>query len=47
MVNDPGEMKNLAGDEKYKDVLVKHRRLLHQWIEKTGDKIGAEYVIAG
>ncbi|MHC4440212.1 MAG: sulfatase family protein, partial [Planctomycetota bacterium] len=47
MVNDPGEMKNLAGDEKYKDVLVKNRRLLHQWIEKTGDKIGAEYVIAG
>jgi choline-sulfatase len=47
MENDPGEMKNLAGDEKYKDVLVKHRRLLHNWVEKTGDKIGAEYVIAG
>lgn len=47
MVNDPGEMKNLAEDEKYKDVLVKHRRLLHEWVEKTGDKIGAEYVIVG
>jgi arylsulfatase A-like enzyme len=47
MVNDPGEMKNLAEDEEYKDVLEKHRRLLHEWVEKTGDKIGAEYVIAG
>jgi len=45
--NDPGEMNNLAGDEKYKDVLEKHRRLLHSWIKETGDKIGAQYVIAG
>jgi arylsulfatase A-like enzyme len=47
MENDPGEMKNLAADEKYKDVLIKHRRLLYEWVEKTSDKIGAEYVIAG
>ena len=46
MVNDPGEMKNLAEDEKYKDVLEKHRQLLHDWIEKTGDKIGVQYIIS-
>jgi len=42
--NDPGEMKNLAEIENYKDVLDKHRRLLRGWIERTGDKIAAEYV---
>jgi arylsulfatase A-like enzyme len=42
--NDPGEMKNLAGLEEYKDVLKSHRRLLRQWVERTGDKIGAEYI---
>jgi choline-sulfatase len=47
MINDPGEMKNLAEEENYKDVLEKHQRLLHEWINETGDKIGAEYVIGG
>jgi len=45
MENDPGEMKNLAGVEDYKDVLEEHRRLLRGWCEKTGDKIAARYVI--
>ncbi|HUT45835.1 MAG TPA: sulfatase-like hydrolase/transferase [Sedimentisphaerales bacterium] len=45
MENDPGEMKNLAEVEGFKDVLEKHRRLLRGWVEKTGDKIAAEYVI--
>jgi arylsulfatase A-like enzyme len=47
MANDPGEMKNLAEDEKYKDALIKHRRLLKAWVEKIDDKIAAEYIIAG
>lgn len=47
MENDPGEMKNLAEDENYKDVLEKHRQLLHDWVKKIGDKIAAKYVIAG
>ena len=47
MENDPGEMKNLAEVGKYRDVLEKHRRLLRGWVEKTGDKIGAKYVIDG
>ncbi len=42
--NDPGEMKNLAEVEQYKDVLVRHRQLLRRWIERTGDKIAAEYI---
>jgi arylsulfatase A-like enzyme len=42
--NDPGEMKNLAETEEYKDVLNKHRRLLRRWVEKIDDRIGAEYI---
>ncbi len=41
---DPGEMNNLAGDADYKDVLNKHRRLLKRWVERTGDRIAAEYI---
>jgi len=41
---DPGEMKNLAEAETYKDVLKTHRRLLCQWVEEINDNIGAEYV---
>jgi arylsulfatase A-like enzyme len=43
--NDPGEMKNLAEIEDYIDILNEHRRLLQDWVEKTGDKIAAEYII--
>jgi choline-sulfatase len=41
---DPGEMKNLAEVNDYKDVLGKHRQFLRSWIERTGDRIAAEYV---
>jgi arylsulfatase A-like enzyme len=44
--NDPGEMKNLAEIENYKDVLEEHRQLLRAWVEKISDKIAAKYVIA-
>jgi len=43
--NDPGEMKNLAEIENYKKVLDEHRRLLRDWVEETGDKIAAKYII--
>jgi hypothetical protein len=39
-------MKNLAGLDSYKDVLNEHRQLLRQWVQRTGDKIAAEYVDA-
>jgi len=45
MKNDPGEMKNLATNEEYKDILKTHRRLLRRWIEISGDRIGASYII--
>jgi len=45
--NDPGEMNNLAEVADYKDVLNTHRGLLRRWIEKTGDRIAAEYVNVG
>jgi len=41
---DPGEMKNLAQAEDYKDILDAHRRLLRGWVERTGDRIAAEYI---
>jgi choline-sulfatase len=42
--NDPGEMKNLAGDAAFKTVLDKHRKLLGDWVKRTNDKIGAKYI---
>ena len=44
MRNDPGEMNNLAADEKYKDVLDRHRRLLRRWVKKIDDRIAADYL---
>jgi arylsulfatase A-like enzyme len=44
---DPGEMINLAGRPEYAAELNRHRRLLREWIGKTGDPIGAQYVPAG
>jgi len=37
MKNDPGEMRNLASDPKYKEPLLAHRRYLGEWIEQSGD----------
>ncbi len=41
---DPGEMVNLAEDERCRDILLEHRRRLRQWVEETGDKIGQAFV---
>ena len=35
---DPYEINNLAVDTRYRDVLLKHRRILSQWIDETDDK---------
>ncbi len=43
--NDPGETKNLAEIEDYKDILDVHRKLLREWVEKTGDSIAAQYIV--
>ncbi|UCG59743.1 MAG: sulfatase-like hydrolase/transferase [Phycisphaerales bacterium] len=42
--NDPGEMENLADVPALKNVLDKHRRLLKDWVEKTGDRIASKYI---
>jgi N-sulfoglucosamine sulfohydrolase len=34
---DPHEVKNLAGDPKYKDVLQRMRRIHAKWVRETGD----------
>lgn len=41
MQNDPWELKNLAGDPYYSDMLDRMRGNLHEWIEETGD-LGAK-----
>jgi arylsulfatase A-like enzyme len=42
---DPGEMKNLAQDPKYKDVLNDHRRYLRQWIKESKDTEAKEFAL--
>jgi choline-sulfatase len=44
---DPGEMKNLAEEERFKDVLADHRRRLARWIAETGDRPAQSIVPAG
>jgi hypothetical protein len=38
LAKDSHEINNLAKDPKYKKELAKHRKILAQWIKKTGDK---------
>jgi arylsulfatase A-like enzyme len=37
LANDPHEIHNLANDPKFKKQLLRHRRLLDNWIKETGD----------
>ena len=37
MVRDPGEMQNLAGDNKYRQILEQHRAYLTEWCQRQGD----------
>lgn len=36
--NDPHEIRNLADDPMFAQELLRHRKLLEQWIDETGDK---------
>jgi arylsulfatase A-like enzyme len=47
LASDPGEMTNLAGDEKYGEILNRHRQLLKERVERTGDTLGSEYLPEG
>ena len=42
---DPGEMHNLADDPTHRPDLDRHRALLRQWVERTGDRIAANYIV--
>jgi len=44
MKNDPGEMKNLAKDPKYKEVLQQHRQYLEEFCREYGDHFSAPKV---
>ena len=44
MADDPGEMKNLAVDPKYADVVAEHRRLIGNHVQKHGDTIFREFL---
>ena len=37
MVEDPGEMKNLAGMKEYEDVMAEHRSMLNEWTKFVTD----------
>ena len=43
MQTDPGEMVNLAIEDRYRDVLDKHRQLLVQWMTETDDTSQQHY----
>lgn len=42
--DDPGEMRNLADEKDYKEILDKHRQLLGAWVKTTDDVIAPEYL---
>lgn len=44
---DPGELVNLASRARYRSVLDRHRDLLVEWCEETGDAVGASHYYPG
>lgn len=42
---DPGEMKNLASDSAYRNVLRQHRELLIDWYRKNGEQLDPKYIV--
>ncbi len=43
--NDPGEMKNLVKDSKYKDILIKYRQYFKEWAKLSKDKDASKFII--
>ena len=44
MEEDPGEMKNLARDEDYQEILMDHRRMVHEWALESGDRMAVPFL---
>ena len=42
--NDPGEMKNLVDEPKFRNALVTHREFLKEWNKVSDDKQGSKFV---
>jgi len=47
MENDPGEMRNLVDDPKFRTVLAAHRRLLAEWSRRSDDQDASKYLRKG
>jgi arylsulfatase A-like enzyme len=47
MVEDPGEMKNLALDPAFAPVLKEHRRMLKEWYQQNGETLDPKYLVSG
>lgn len=44
--NDPGEMVNLASDNKFQRELTEHRNHLADWVKRSADSHGIEYLVS-
>lgn len=42
---DPGEMRNLAYEPKYQEIVARHRQFLREWVESNDDTLAKEYLI--
>ena len=42
--NDPGEMRNMANNPRYKKALNEQRQFLKEWIRISGDTAGLKYL---
>ncbi|MEI7731361.1 MAG: sulfatase-like hydrolase/transferase [Verrucomicrobiota bacterium] len=42
---DPGEMKNLAGQPEFQAVLTQHRKYLQEWVVSNQDSLAAPYLV--
>jgi len=44
ILNDPGELINLAQDPKYQEVIITHRRLLQEWVDESDDVLAKDII---
>ncbi|MCP4614151.1 MAG: sulfatase-like hydrolase/transferase [Planctomycetes bacterium] len=44
LLNDPGEMRNLANNQRYKKTLNEQRQFLKEWIQISKDTAGSKYL---
>ena len=42
--SDPGELRNLAADPAYQNLLQEHRRTMTDWMTRSGDREAVEFL---